>query len=103
MVNRKIDSKIKAIVEKFEQNQVKECADMQPAKSKDIMVAQSGVDMKRNPLKITSHAQSLFVQNKKSLENPIKEQFDHEPCKNSLITDVNVKQLAAQFESYVKR
>ncbi|WP_265017003.1 hypothetical protein [Wolbachia endosymbiont (group B) of Endotricha flammealis] len=86
VVNCKIDSKVKAIVEKFEQNQVKECADMQPTKSKDIMVAQSGIDMKRNPLM-----------------NLVMEQCDRKPCKSSSLTHVNVKQLAAQFESYGKR
>lgn len=86
MVNRKIDSKIKAIVEKFEQSQVKEYVDMQPAKSKGIMVAQSGVDMKRNPL-----------------INLVTEQCNRKPCKNSSLTHVNVKQLAEQFESYGRR
>ncbi len=86
IVNRKIDSKIKAIVEKFEQSQVKEYVDMQPAKSKGIMVAQSGVDMKRNPLM-----------------NLVTEQCNRKPCKNSSLTHVNVKQLAEQFESYGRR
>lgn len=94
VVNRKMDSRVKAIVEKFEQNQVKECADMQAAKSKDVMVAQSGINIKRNPLKVTSQDQSL--------KNPAKEQFDHESkaYRNSLVTNANVRQLAAQFESY---
>ncbi|WP_353274476.1 hypothetical protein [Wolbachia endosymbiont (group A) of Ennomos erosarius] len=85
VVNRKMDSKVKAIVKKFEQNQVKECADMQPAKSKGIMVAHSGIDVKRNPLM-----------------NLVMKRCDHKPCKNSSLTHVNVKQLAAQFESYGK-
>lgn len=86
VVNRKMDSKVKAIVEKFEQNQVKEYVGMQPTKSKGIMVAQSGIDMKRNP--------SM---------NLVTEQCDHKPCKNSSLTHVNVKQLAAQYEGYGKR
>lgn len=86
VVNCKMDSKVKAIVENFEQNQVKEYVDMQRAKSKGIMVTQSGIDMKRNPLM-----------------NLVTEQCNRKPCKNSSLTHVNVKQLAAQFESYGKR
>lgn len=72
VVNRKIKSKVKATVENFEQNQARECVGMQPAKSSAIIAAQSDFGIKKNPLKVASQAQSSFMRNKRSLENPAK-------------------------------
>ncbi|WP_265026031.1 hypothetical protein ACJZL1_06675 [Wolbachia endosymbiont of Rhagoletis indifferens] len=89
--NREMGSKVKALKEKFEQNQVKGNANVRLAESKTTPAAQADIGVKKKQ----SH--SFPTGNKRSAMNHLTAAKSH-VSKNSLLTHANVKEMVAQIE-----
>ncbi|WP_425386331.1 hypothetical protein [Wolbachia endosymbiont (group A) of Barypeithes pellucidus] len=89
--NREMGSKVKALKEKFEQNQVKGNANVRLAESKTTPAAQADIGVKKKQ----SH--SFPTGNKRSAMNHLTAAKSH-VSKNSLLTRANVKEMVAQIE-----
>lgn len=93
-VNRERDSKVKALKEKFEQNQAKENANVQLAENKTTPAVQADISVKKKQ----SH--SSPTGNKRSAMNHLTAKSDPKPhvSKNPPSTQVSVKEMVAQIE-----
>ncbi|WP_250296547.1 hypothetical protein [Wolbachia endosymbiont of Oedothorax gibbosus] len=92
--NRERGSKVKALKEKFEQNQAKENANMQLAENKTTPAVQADISVKKKQ----SH--SSPTGNKRSAMNHLTAKSDPKPhvSKNPPSTQVSVKEMVAQIE-----
>ncbi|WP_374698982.1 hypothetical protein [Wolbachia endosymbiont (group B) of Limnophora tigrina] len=92
--NREIDSKVKALKEKFEQNQAKGNANVRLAESKTTPAAQADIGVKKKQ----SH--SFLTENKRSATKHIPAKSDPKShvSKNPPSTQVSVKEMVAQIE-----
>ncbi|WP_264339657.1 MULTISPECIES: hypothetical protein [unclassified Wolbachia] len=92
--NREMGSKVKALKEKFEQNQAKGNANVQLAESKTTPAAQADIGVKKKQ----SH--SFLTENKRSATKHVTAKSDPKShiSKNSLLTHANVKEMVAQIE-----
>ncbi|WP_250294913.1 hypothetical protein [Wolbachia endosymbiont of Oedothorax gibbosus] len=92
--NREMGSKVKALKEKFEQNQVKGNANVRLAKSKTTPAAQADIGVKKKQ----SH--SFLTENKRSATKHITAKSDPKShvSKNPPSTQVSVKEMVAQIE-----
>ncbi|MDR1139943.1 MAG: hypothetical protein LBJ80_01550 [Rickettsiales bacterium] len=98
-VNSKKDGRIKSMVGKIEQDQA--------AESKATPAAQADIGVKKDPApspKAASQSHSFPAGNERSEMNPITAKSDPKPkVKDPPLTHVNVKQIAARFESHGKK
>ncbi|MDR2046260.1 MAG: hypothetical protein LBP77_04825 [Rickettsiales bacterium] len=92
--NREMGSKVKALKEKFEQNQAKGNANVRLAESKTTPAAQADIGMKKKQ----SH--SFLTENKRSATKHITAKSDPKShvSKNPPFTQVSVKEMVAQIE-----
>ncbi|XCA33106.1 MAG: hypothetical protein ABS808_04940 [Wolbachia endosymbiont of Polyergus mexicanus] len=92
--NREMGSKVKALKEKFEQNQAKGNANVRLAESKTTPAAQADIGMKKKQ----SH--SFLTENKRSATKHITAKSDPKShvSKNPPSTQVSVKEMVAQIE-----
>ncbi|WP_341817258.1 hypothetical protein [Wolbachia endosymbiont (group A) of Agelastica alni] len=92
--NRERGSKVKALKEKFEQNQAKENANVQLAENKTTPAVQADISVKKKQ----SH--SSPTENKRSAMNHLTAKSDPKPhvSKNPPSTQVSVKEMVAQIE-----
>ena len=98
-VNTKKDGRVKSMVGKIEQNQA--------AESKATPAAQANIGVKKDHApspKAASQSHPFSVGNERSEMNPITAKSDPKPkVKDPPLTHVNVKQIAARFESHGKK
>ncbi|WP_353272930.1 hypothetical protein [Wolbachia endosymbiont (group A) of Portevinia maculata] len=92
--NREMGSKVKALKEKFEQNQAKGNANVRLAESKTTPAAQADIGVKKKQ----SH--SFLTENKRSATKHITAKSDPKShvSKNPPSTQVSVKEMVAQIE-----
>ncbi|TVS92791.1 hypothetical protein COM42_005565 [Wolbachia pipientis] len=107
-INYNIDIKVQEIRKKFKQNQAKESPNAQTIESRTPPVAQVNIDVEKKTRpspKVTSQSRLFPMRDEISQMNPLSAKSDPRPhvSKNALLTDVNVKQLVAQFENYGRK
>lgn len=95
-VKSKKDGRVKSMVGKIEQEQA--------AARETTPVAQADIGVKKDSPKATSQSYSFPAGNERSEMNPITAKSDPKPkVKDPPLTHVNVKQIAARFESHGKK
>lgn len=96
-VNSKKDGRVKSVIGKIEQNQA--------AESKATPAAQADIGVEKDPSKAAFQSHSFPAGNERSEMNPITAKSDSKPLvsKKPLLMHVNVKEVAARFESHGKK
>ncbi|MFP3035811.1 MAG: hypothetical protein ACEY3A_02120 [Wolbachia sp.] len=95
-VNSKKDGRVKSVIGKIEQNQA--------AESKPLLL-HADIGVEKDPLKAAFQSHSFPAGNERSEMSPITAKSDSKPLvsKKPLLRHVNLKEMAARFESHGKK